>query len=108
MPRRRAFTLVELLVVVGLIAVLIAILAPALGRVRKQAQWVVCSSNLRSIGLALQLYTSQFQYYPGGWVNTGTGWPCAIWPTRLRAFTNGDQGIFYCPARDESAEWPKA
>ena len=73
MNRRKAFTLVELLVVIGIIAILIAVLLPALNRARNQARLVQCASNMRMIGQAMINYASDNKNYlpPHAYVDPG-------------------------------------
>jgi len=61
--RRRGFTLIELLVVIAIIALLMAILMPALQRVRKQARTVYCLSSLKQIGIAMTAYALENEDY---------------------------------------------
>lgn len=66
-PYRQAFTLVELLVVIGIIAVLIAILLPALNKAREQARFVAELSDARQLAISMTMYaTDNDGWYPRG------------------------------------------
>ena len=75
--RKEGFTLVELLVVVGIIALLVTILMPSLGRAMALARRAVCGGNLKNIGLAVHLYANDYDGKCGGIGNGyNSGWQC--------------------------------
>jgi prepilin-type processing-associated H-X9-DG protein/prepilin-type N-terminal cleavage/methylation domain-containing protein len=103
--RRRAFTLIEMMVVLATITVLVALLLPALGRARSVAQMAVCASNLRQMGTATQMYLGQWNYYPGNAATLSNGQSFSIWQPRLMLFMAHNPAVFYCPAEPISEEW---
>ncbi|MCL5097895.1 MAG: prepilin-type N-terminal cleavage/methylation domain-containing protein [Candidatus Omnitrophica bacterium] len=108
-----AFTLIELLVVIGIIALLAALLLQSLARAKATAQSTVCKSNLRQLGLSLQMFLSENHYYPVNPFQTQPLSPPSsdrLWLGKLvreglgisQPSTNfHQQGVWRCP----SARW---
>ena len=115
MKKQRAFTLIELLVVIAIIALLMAILMPALQRVKEQARDISCRSNLRQVGLVIYLYLQENDFKMPRVVWDDWSW-CneyrwrhsdgryflptegdSYWGTAFKSFVN-DTRIFGCPA----------
>ncbi len=110
------FTLIELLVVISIIAVLMAILMPALGKVREQARSVVCKTRLRNIGSTFTLYMQDNKgYLPPSWafqseLNSGKADGDLTWFLRVKDYydlkSSGtadvhDYNLFKCPLMED-------
>lgn len=102
-----AFTLIELLAVVAIITVLLAILLPALGHARDSSKATVCTSNMRSLGLALQTYATihDGRLVSAGLAHGGSVDEHAAWINTLRSEYQNDL-VARCPV-DRSPFWTK-
>jgi type II secretion system protein G len=115
-PTHRGFTLLELLVVIAIIALLAAILLPALARAKDSAKAASCKSNLRQMGIALEMYVTDYGKYPGNGAMYERGTFVAIWaagfnwlnpyisskdynPADRSYLEAGSREVFHCPAQ---------
>jgi prepilin-type N-terminal cleavage/methylation domain-containing protein len=102
--KTRAFTIVEILCVIAIIACLAALSFPAFARARLSASDVVCTSNLRQLYIAIELYR---QDHEGGWPNlNSTGLPDIHHTMRIGRQMYGDHACKWAPWGPVSARYP--
>ncbi len=109
------FTLIELLVIMAIIGIIIAVLVPAIGKVKDSARRAECANNLRQIGMAFYLYLDDHNemFPPGGGGGPADRGPADIWgggPTRawedkLKQGYIDDANVFICHATERVSEY---
>ncbi len=99
---KRAFTLIELLIVIAIITILAALLLPTVGRAKAKARQTACMNNLRQLGMATAIYVGEHGVYPGCYWQPEV---YAIWPVRIQSSAGKGRGVFFCPTAAADAAW---
>jgi len=98
---RKAFTLIELLVVIAIIAVLAALLFPALSKAKEKGRAAKCINNLRQLNMAIMMYADdEEQRMPPFWVDDGDWgrrWPAYTWRDAIFPYITTVE-VYYCPS----------
>ena len=100
--KRKGFTLIELLVVIAIIALLMSILMPALAKVRRMTQAVMCQSNLKQWGSVFSMYTDDYDGYfmPGRLASFKDVWYVVLEPYYK------DRALLCCPIARDPDKYP--
>ena len=101
--------MIELLVVIAIIAILAAMLLPALAKAKQKAKQTNCISNMREIGVALVMYVGDFNQYPANFwqapPSPGNGNQTYVWQPRLLSLMGKNRNAFSCPGALPQSYW---